>query len=244
MQKIADIVYMNKPTDIIDIDFNEDPHVAYYTNRNALMLGASLYSFSYLTLSNTYKILNLDKFKWLINNKDIVQATPFITHHMTDCVRIVSAFENYMKGLLLSNGFVAHKIKHTGEFKPLYEKQKTEPVTLKELLNGKPMKMVDGHYIVEGITKKTIPMHYLLADGYKQKAELQDNVHQLFSEYNSERNNIHFFPKLEIKFTDKVAREMESLIKFGEGLYKQVEVMERDLGVAHYVKLNGDNWKE
>jgi len=118
----------------------------------------------------------------------------FIFDSLVDKARIIICFENYIKGILIEHGYIAHKL--TGAMpghKQLKQHQSKQPVRTCDIFNSTSFDNLDqkSEDQIE-VAVYTLPFSTLLRKGYTDVAGLPIAIIQDLTELNQERNKLHF----------------------------------------------------
>lgn len=127
-------------------------------------------------------------------------VSDFALNQLTDCIKITICFENYMKAILLLNGFIIHKLDKQ-IFPKLYQEQFERPISLNEIkaisnweLNEKINSDNEGlRFQIKGITKSTIGMKELLSPNYQNICKMHKEILAICQPYFKYRNNLHLY---------------------------------------------------
>lgn len=100
-------------------------------------------------------------------------------------------FENFMKGSLILNGYLAHLI--SKNHKELQQKQKEKPIKATNVLTEKSFIQVDGKSNSQiDVLPNTVNFSWLLKPKYQEILNLPADIQQILAEINTERNRLHF----------------------------------------------------
>ena len=213
-------------------EFQEDPfdlnhQTIYYNPINSLGLAMNLFSFGYLQLSKISLISNYSELVYLIessNKKETPNfeiASKFAIESLIDSIRITICFENFMKGILLLNGYTIHRLKRK-EFKLLSDKQSEQPVQISEILKGRnweinpEIKANDENikFQIKGILKTTIGMKELKMPLYQSTLKIDKKIMEICKPYFEYRNNVHLHVSGDLTFTNSTSQDIKSLVKY------------------------------
>ena len=206
-------------------EVKKNHQIVYYDPRNAMGLSINLLMFGYKQFVTTTKYKNLDALKKLSDGlsphtpEGFNHFTDFAMEHLIDSIKISICFENFIKAMLLLNGFVIHKL-DKNIFPDLSKEQYKRPVHLREILsisewqaNPKIDKSVPG-FQINGITKLTIGMKELTSPGYLTPLNIGDKIMGICSPYFQYRNNLHYYVMEEFTFKKSDYADFLTIIKF------------------------------
>lgn len=126
------------------------------------------------------------------------EIAEFAFDKLFDSIRITMCFENFMKSLLLLNGYFIHDLSKD-YFPELARAQKNRPIRTDELiteslwiLNEQIKAKEDGmKYQISGITNKTVTITQLLKPEYQKVFLINKSIINICKPFFSYRNNIH-----------------------------------------------------
>jgi len=196
-----------------DVDFDKYPGFCYNKENNLKAVVGALLKFSISLYEESYKLKNWDKFSDLADKiwaeKESVadsELKPFMVEQMIDLVRIIIAFENITKAVLLGGGFLMHIIDKE-LFPDLHASQKKEPIPLQVICNQSNYFLSDGMVNFKGLTSQTLKNQTLF---YKPKyikvIGFPDDVLEILRTVNKERNQLHLIIKSEMVFSQEFKR--------------------------------------
>jgi len=142
----------------------------------------------------------------------------FINNGLIDAIKISICFENYIKALLLCQGYLIHNIdKQTDEI--YWKKQRNGPVEIEEfkpqyyecnkVVNPKLNKKIKG-------LKDTTELYskILNKQKYKDIIKLDEEILEILNEFNFSRNSLHLQSSLSFKLNHNTCRQLELLKDF------------------------------
>ena len=112
--------------------------VVYYRNENRLIVSVNMLTFGCEQFASTTLFKNIHTLKQVCAELDLKLeldfnlVKEFAFNNLTDSIKIAICFENFIKALLLANGFIIHKLDKT-IFPALYKEQFTCPITFSEI---------------------------------------------------------------------------------------------------------------
>ena len=125
---------------------------------------------------------------------------PFALNNLIDSIKIHICIENFLKAILIANGFVVHLLSKD-VFPILHTKQKNEPILIEEVTRiaqweeNSKIKLNDANLRkqIKGISDYTLGISVLLSLGYMNKLGLKQSTIDLFKPYLKYRNNLHYY---------------------------------------------------
>ena len=136
---------------------------------------------------------------------------PFIWAKLTDDIKIITFFENYMKAHLLFKGAIIHKFKFKDRDKQkAFEKEQNKAPLGFEVIDGNDVKD-------ENFKGSTIEMRLMLGKGYQRVIKLPQDVLTIVKRINKERNRLHFYNATSFTLSKKVIKEFRTLNDFADG---------------------------
>lgn len=209
--------------DPIDVNFQ----IVYFDPRNSLGVAMNLFSFGYGQISQITSIINYSELVYLIESSEngkipnFELASKFALEKLIDSVRITICFENFMKALLLLNGYVIHRLKRK-EFKSISDKQYQEPVLRSEVLKGRKWETnsdikTDHENLklqIKGILKTTIGMKELKQPMYQSVFKIDKKIMEICEPYFEYRNNVHLHLSGDLSFNNSTLEDIQLLVKF------------------------------
>lgn len=142
-----------------------------------------------------------------------------------DWVRIIICFENYMKAVLLKNGFLIHKIDRDEKaLKTLANNQNKRPIKLKEFneLFNFSVEIESRLPILEGLKPQTLDFNVLLRKKYQDEINLPTDILESISKINTKRNTLHFYHEVSNSYDKHFFKELRDMEKFVLGDMKQL----------------------
>lgn len=137
--------------------------------------------------------LNREKFRSPVFQGEL---TLLVENEVIDYIRVIICFENYMKAILLLNGYIVHKIKNNNKdskFHSISKKLLKEPVRISELIKIENYKIIPGTDDIElrGLELQTISFKTLMNEKYQEIIRLNHDVADIILNINKERNKLH-----------------------------------------------------
>lgn len=201
-------------------EIESNHQIIYFHPHNSMGVALNLMKFGFYQFNQISKIIKCDKYKELCNlcendpRPNPKEAADFAFNNLIDCIKMTICFENYMKSILILNGYVIHKLDNI-IFHELSGKQKNHPIKLSEVLEiSEWQKNNKLKYQIKGISKNTIGMKELMSDGYQSILNLPTNILKSCKLANNYRNNLHLYNYEKISFSKKEYLELIEIIKF------------------------------
>lgn len=187
-----------KPTDFNVLD-------AYFIPSTRDYLCTHILTWSYRIFVQAKCIKDIDEYKKLVilqeesggieamfssDNKRLI--ADFAFESLMDSIKISTCFENYFKVMLLSNGFIIHKLKNHPDYKKLSKEQKNRPLHIHEVFSIN--EIIRPEQVLETLSDKTIDYSTLLKPTYSiNYLNVTDEVLAYLSELNYRRNSLHLY---------------------------------------------------
>jgi hypothetical protein len=137
----------------------------------------------------------------------------FIDDGLMDDTRIVTCFENFMKGILLLNDYVVHKL--TDKNKTLKYEQRERPLKITEVFTQTSFSNFDPTRPSSWETSfQTLNFSWMLRAQYQTIIKLPDDILSIISEINEQRNKLHFISASEFGFSNATIEKYSKIIGF------------------------------
>jgi len=132
-------------------------------------------------------------------------VAPFMWDWLIDEIRICLFFENFMKGELLSRGYVIHQFKDCSNEKnsrigQLIKWQQKQPISSSELL-AQEVQANELH-------RKTITMELMLRPSYQELIRIPSDVLVIVKRMNENRNKLHFASEAAGQLGEELIRDL------------------------------------
>lgn len=139
-------------------------HQIYYHTNNMYATAINLIHFALGQIIRTTHLKNLDELKELIvkdgetsgemNEEKIEKLKKFIFDGLIDSIRISICFENSIKAILLSNGYIVHIIDRNKD-KAFHNSQKEAPIKINDYLKKYPFQIdsTTGKHVIPNIPR-------------------------------------------------------------------------------------------
>ncbi len=212
------------------MELNEENYYKiYYDPKNGLATAHNLIVFGLRQILQVKHMKDIEELKSILLKDgklieppkfpDINRLGKFIFEGLIDSIRISICFENYMKALMLSNGYVIHVLSQKKDYKDLYENQKDEPILVNELLKSDEFELDQKkeYHTHPAITKYTIGFRTLIKDKYREIHKIPDEIINIVTNFYDRRNNIHLYFKETFQYGEKTIKELCDLYNFATG---------------------------
>lgn len=216
-------------------------NLCYFAERNMKAFAVNMIVFGCQTFVRANHIKEIDKLSSLIDFQDrnrpnqeiIEQMGEYVLNTIPDWIRIIICFENYMKAILLKNGFLIHKIdKNQISLKTLANNQNKRPIPLSKFnqIYNFSMDINSKQWVLEGVKPQTIDFSVLLRKKYQDEIQLPDKILELISGINDKRNNLHFYHEASNSYSKEFMDGLRLMDKFvREDMMGIASVLENDL---------------
>lgn len=188
-------------------------HINCYYGINRLVSALNLWSNGYHAFVGAKYVNEFERFKntyHLENQKErIVTLMEFAFERIIDDTRVIICFENFMKGILLTQGYLAH-VPHKRH--KLHEVQKQRPIAVEEVLKMDSYR--ESNLDELDITEKSVSFRALLTPAYQEVIKLPPSLVDVLSRMYDMRNELHFLKITELTGGPKVEQELTELIDF------------------------------
>jgi hypothetical protein len=187
-------------------------YVLCYFQTNRKVTAYNLWDNSITTFRNSIFYREWERIKQL-NPLNFEESVPYIKDSITEKTRIILCFENFIKGQLILNDVLVHRI--SKKHKNLKQQQEDRPVFLNELADENTFKYLDTKDQIQfDWTNFTLPFSTLTKENYQRIVNLPDEILTVLKDINTERNNLHFLSSLEFTWGQPVIEQYERLISF------------------------------
>jgi hypothetical protein len=196
-----------------EIDIGKHPGFVYNKEANLRAIIAALMTFGIDVWDSSLKIKNYKQFCKTCDrvfagkhkDKDVL---PFVKEHITDLIKTIICFENCQKAFILSKKYIVHVV-NKQMFPELHERQyKGEPIHFSEIITESNYYRKNDMPAFKGITKHTITFSAMFKKGskYAKLTDCPDEVSEILSAINDERNELHFYLKAGLTFGEELRR--------------------------------------
>jgi len=226
--------------------------ILYLHPNNALGASMNLMSFGYSQFARISLVKEIKVLKELCNNLEenippqINQISLFAIDQLINSIRLTTCFENFMKSLLLLNGYMIFKLSKQ-EFPDLYKQQFKRPITIFEILKlknweeNKKLKLEPKQFNlqIKGILKLTIGMRELLSKEYLNIYNIDSEVIDICTPFFDYRNNLHLYMQEEFSIGKETYSQLIKLIDFINNHLVRIhnDIIDKlDKGEVYYLK--------
>lgn len=201
-------------------------------NRNETAQGLVL--FGYQNLKGAYLVQQFGKLEELLNMKESgemegtamkEEMLPFLLENLIDAVKICIFFENYMKAVLISKGFLVHEIVRDKVTPSLSEEQKKRPVSLLEFSTIENFNLsADQKTLTHPkLLDKTITITAMIyKEQYIKAIGLPADVLKTVIFINDQRNKLHFAPDWTLSLSRSFLKELKRLFDFADMVFNSM----------------------
>ncbi len=205
-----------------------------YMDGNRSETAKGLVLFGYQNLKGAYLVQEFERLEDLVvrKEKDEIdepamnkEMMPFLLENLIDAVRISVFFENYMKAILISKGFLVHEIVR-GKLNPdLSEDQKKRPISLLEFSTAENFNISEDQTVLSHskLLDKTITMTTMLYKAqYVNVINLPPDVLKTIVFINEQRNKLHFAPDWTLSLSRSFLKELKGLFEFADIVFSSM----------------------
>ncbi len=144
---------------------------------------------------------------------DFETLMPFINDSLMDATRVTTCFENFMKGILILNDCVVHKL--TNKNKALKNEQVNRPIKVTEVFVVKSFSSFDPTKPELWETSfQTLNFSWMLKPKYQSIINLPTDILSIIMSINEERNKLHFISADEFQFGKSTIEKYSKIIAF------------------------------
>lgn len=194
---------------------------------NRLGAAMNLLSFGYQQIRRVTFVSNFNHLemlsKMVANNEppNIEIASKFSVDQLINSIRITICFENFMKGLLLLDDCIIHKLRKKvyGNFATL---QYTQPILINDAFKGQKWEVnpeieLDNEDLkkqLPGILRTTIGMQELLKPKYQEQFKIDESIINICRPYFEYRNNLHLYMAEQFSISPNSAENFRQIVDF------------------------------
>lgn len=146
------------------------------------------------------------------------RISDFFFEYLTDCIKIVIFFENYMKAELIASGYCVHQIKKDyPNFESLAKDQQKRPVLIREIHDIEPFQVDEANKIMlhPAIKENTIGFGDLTnKPAYTSKYRFDETTLNHIKKMNFKRNSLHFHDSIEFELSSILIDEIRNMNSF------------------------------
>lgn len=208
-------------------ELGKNHQLVYRDIRNGMGMSMGLMTFGCRQFMTTKRFEKLPVLKKLCEEANRNQPPNFhllselAFDSLLDSIKITICFENFIKALLLSNGFVIHKLDRN-IFPELGKEQFSKPISVKQITENKAWEINPSIDLpeewmrqqIKGIGKQTIGMKELLSIEYLSLLKISDDIIKLCNPYFQYRNNLHLYTGEAISFSKTDYIDFTKIIDF------------------------------
>ncbi len=208
---------------------------AYYHDYNRKVAALNLWVNGYRIFRGATIVKNFDIYKNIPYSKetrpDINTLYSFVADNIIDHTRIITCFENFMKGFLLLNNCVVHKLSNKN--KMLKNAQMNRPIIVDELFSESSFKnFVQDKPEQWETTSNTVNFSWLLKPEYQKIINLPADIFSIIKDINDERNNLHFISVESFQFGKPTIDKYAKIIDFVEKIiYSSINELKQNLDI-------------
>lgn len=183
-----------------------NPQLVYFHQRNAMAIATNLITFGIEQFVTTYRYQNLPVIRKICERlkpgtpPDLNLVKDLAFNQLIDSIKISICFENFLKALLLVNGYVIHKL-DKDIFPDLSKEQYKKPVEFKNVkaikdweINPSIKTAIEGLNLqIKGIGDYTLGMKELLKSSYLSVTNIDLKIIEICKPYFVYRNNLHYY---------------------------------------------------
>lgn len=181
----------------IDFSWYYNPDTINETSTAMVLFGAEHFKWAYVIqhLNELKQKVHERKHNLAPENEFHDFMKDFFFEKITDAIKICMFFENYMKAVLLSHGYLFHSIAKGKGCDELERQQKKRPIKTKEFHDKENFKVNEQLLTVhhEALTSHTLNFStLLLKQQYQQAINLPLEIRDLLKVLMDQRNEHHF----------------------------------------------------
>ncbi len=190
---------------------------SYFHPNNQKVAALNLWTNGHRIFINAKLIKDFDTFEAIpcgeYERPELAQVMPFMIENIIDKTRIITCFENFMKGVLMLQGFVVHKLSKKNT--TLRNHQNSRPVRIAEVFTETSFTQFDAAKIEEHeTTDQTIGFSTLLMPKYQEVLQIPKELLELLKEVNAERNKLHFITVTDFAIGKPIIENMRMIVNF------------------------------
>jgi len=148
-----------------------------------------------------------------LNPYNFAESIPYIKDSIIEKTRIITCFENFIKGQLILEEVLVHKV--SAKHKQLASQQMERPIYTSELVDEDTFKYLDTKDLRKfDWTDFTIPFSWMMKESYQSKINLPPEILEALKSINAERNHLHFMNSVDFTWGPPIVEQYDSLINF------------------------------
>lgn len=153
----------------------------------------------------------------ILDPYNIKEVVPYIKDSIIEKTRIIICFENFIKGQLILEEILAHKV--SAKHKQLSRQQAERPIYLSEVSDEETFKHLDTKDALKlDWTHITLPFTWMMKDSYQRKINLPLEILTTLKSINDERNHLHFMSSVDFTWGPPIVEQYDGLINFVDGI--------------------------
>lgn len=165
---------------------------------------------------------------------DFESLMPFINDSLMDDTRIIICFENFMKGILILNDCVVHKL--TSKNKALKYEQQKRPLKITEVFNATSFSNFDPTKPELWETSfQTLNFSWMLRKKYQAIINLPTEILSIITDINEERNKLHFISVDNFQFGNPTIDKYSKIIHFTNTTIKK-SILDLDSNITEILE--------
>jgi len=200
---------------------NKDTYLRYFNQKKARQFSASLIRFGFMNFQSAKVIKDFDKLGALgdINNfqQNYNEIFQFTLESLNDAIKIIGCFDNYMKAILLSEGFLVNIIEGEG-YEALAIAQQTRPIHLEEMTAIRDFEGDEeqGYYLA-GISPQIITFDTMLELRYQELLQIPTDLIDALRSLAEKKENQPFYHYIELALSKQAIENFAAMKSFVEG---------------------------
>ena len=236
----------------VPAELKDHPHVKvfspYWNSINANRTAFGLLHFGYGQFHRAHRVKHLEALKVLSKSAPPAVLPDALIEMgldgVVDATRICICFENYMKAVLLTQGFLIHTIdSNPTSHKVLARQQRKRPILLSEVVaitGWHAEKAMPGIAHLPYVQRTTISMSALLSPAYQDVIRLPEEIKEFVTEQNERRNQLHFYDEDGVEASGRIVNRIQRTIEFVNeeiaGLHNRL--MDEDSGLSPHLRID------
>ncbi|CAH0265793.1 MULTISPECIES: hypothetical protein [unclassified Pedobacter] len=145
----------------------------------------------------------------------------FFFEKLTDAFKICLFFENYMKAVLLINGFLIHKLNKGKGYDSLANQQGKKPIKVHELhlLKAFDIDQAAGTIHHDGLSTQTLMMGTMLdKKNYSCVILLPESINNFLRKLVEKRNELHFITEWSFEMSESYLNQLDAANNFVDNI--------------------------
>lgn len=199
--------------------------LTYYDEVNKQIAALNLWKNGLSILQRATIFQNFEVFKKMEANEltppNPNTIRPFIEDKIMDDTRIVTCFENFMKGILVLNNIVIHQLNRK-KHNALRNDQEKRPILKSEVFVPESFSQLDVTKPETWETNfQTLNFNWMLKPSYQALINLPPDILLIIKKINEERNRLHFIISIRFEFGDSVKENFNKILNFVDTTIKK-----------------------